>query len=91
MSPEDILKKHNFSGYVHLLIPAMEEYALCARIQERKDHIYVLQQDLLDHGPEGDGVYLEDYRKCMADEILNHLAYIQDLEKELNKFITNGK
>lgn len=40
---------------------AMEKYgtvvAIQARIQERKDHIYVLEQDLLDNGPEGEGIY----------------------------------
>lgn len=55
-----------------------------ARIQERKTHIYVLEQDLLDHSQdEGDGLYTKEYCQFMADEISNHRAYTQDLEKEL--------
>lgn len=53
-----------------------------SRIQERKDHIYVLEQDLMDNGPEGEGIYQEHYVKCMKDEIENHETVVQDLEKE---------
>lgn len=60
---------------------AMEKYgtvlAIQARIQERKDHIYVLEQSLMDTN------WAKTYKQCMKDEILNHQAYIQDLEKEL--------
>lgn len=83
MTPEEILKKHNFQGYLDDVIIAMKEYGLHCRIQERKDHIYVLEQDLLDNGPEGEGIYEEHYCRCITDEIENHKAVVQDLEKEL--------
>lgn len=55
-----------------------------ARIQERKDHIYVLEQDLMDNSQdEGEGLYTKEYCQFMADEISNHRAVIQDLENEL--------
>ena len=55
-----------------------------ARIQERKTHIYVLESDLLDNGPEGENIYPKDYCGCITDEISNHQAYIKDLENELD-------
>ena len=54
-----------------------------ARIQERRDHIYVLEQDLMDNGPQGEGLYTEPYCLCIGDEISNHRACIKDLENEL--------
>lgn len=78
MTPEEVLKKRNFIGHL-----AMKEYGIHCRIQERKTHIYVLEQDLLDNGPEGEGIYRDDYQKCMQDEIENHKTVVQDLEKEL--------
>ena len=48
-----------------------------ARIQERKDHIYFLEQSLMDTN------WAKTYKQCMKDEIANHEAHIKDLEKEL--------
>lgn len=78
MTPEDILKKYQFVGDTHLLIPAMKEYGIQARIQERRDCIYLLESDMMDHPRRH-----PTYTKCMKDEISNHNAFIQDLEKEL--------
>lgn len=93
MTPADILTPYEvWSDEIggHLLViasahalRAMKIYALHARIQERKTHIYGLEQDLMDNGPEGQGLYQEHYVKCMKDEIENHKTVIQDLEKEL--------
>ena len=84
MTPEEILKKHNFQGYLDNVILAMKEYGIHCRIQERKTHIYVLEQDLMDNSQdEGEGLYTKEYCQFMADEISNHRAYIKDLETEL--------
>jgi hypothetical protein len=89
MTKEEVLKsagaKGKFNVNKAVALKAMDIYALQSRIQERKNHIYVMEQDLMDNGPEGEGIYSEDYRKCMADEIENHKAYIADMENELNK------
>ena len=85
MTPDEVLKKHNIAGDYKFLIPVMKEYALLARIQERRNCIYNLESDLMDNGPEGEGIYHEHYVRAMQDEISNHNAFIQDLEKELEK------
>jgi hypothetical protein len=99
MNKEEILrqqynKKFGFQKYdgsvnrkmiFEYVAPAMEIYAIQAGIQERKTHIYVLEQDLMDNGPEGENIYPEDYIKCMKDEIDNHQNFIADLESELKQ------
>jgi len=49
-----------------------------ARIQERRDCIYLLESDMMDHPRRN-----PEYTKCMKDEISNHNAFIQDFEKQL--------
>ena len=96
MTPDEIINRHSklYELFAGIPIDAAikitkffdQEQAIAtvkARIQERKDCIYVLEQDLLDNGPEGEGVYSEDYRRCINDEIQNHKAFITDLENEL--------
>lgn len=56
---------------------AMQEYAIHARIQERRDCIYLLEQSLMDTN------WAKTYKRCMQDEIANHKAFIEELEKEL--------
>lgn len=59
---------------------------ITARIQERRDCIYLLERKIF--GPpdiNGFNPIPEAYETCMKDEIANHQAFIQDLEKELEK------
>jgi hypothetical protein len=93
MTPADILIPYEvwsdeIGGHLLVVTPAhaikaMKIYALLARIQERRLCIYNIEQDLLDNGPEGEGMYHEHYVRAMKDEIANHNAFMQDLEKEL--------
>lgn len=48
-----------------------------ARIQERKDHIRLLEQSLAGLN------WAKTYQRCMKDEMLTHKERIEHLEKEL--------
>lgn len=56
-----------------------------ARIQERKDHIYLLESCLLDDGKE----LPEDYQICMNDEIDAHKERVKELEEQLSELQPN--
>lgn len=60
---------------------AMEKWgalvAIQARIQERKDHICLLEQSLAGLN------WAKTYQRCMKDEMLTHKERIEHLEKEL--------
>lgn len=97
MTPDEIINRHSklyelFAGVpvdqaVKITRFFDEELALStikSRIQERKDCIYILEQDMMDD--ESFKLYSEDYIKCMKDEIENHREHIAELESELLAF-----
>lgn len=80
MTPAEIANKWQMNRYSECFDQLQRDIQVSnieARIQERNDHICLLEQSLAGLN------WAKTYQRCMKDEMLTHKERIEHLEKEL--------